>query len=346
MPSRHRGPGFLCLVVLLVSSPAFAAEYALRIHHFLGEESLPHKGLIEPWARRVEADSNGRIEVRIYPSMGLGGQTPELLDQVVDGTVDIVWTAAAYTPNRFPHAEVFTLPLVHDGDPAATNQAIMALMDTALAPDFRGIKPLLAHVQAGHSLHFSRKSVKTLADLDGLVLRPAGRRVGLWVIDALGASPSRKRHPKLAEALAENELDGAVMSFQLAQSLDVIGSVKSHTLRTGNNYFGTSLYLFLMNQASYEALPADLRAVIDRNSGMALARETGQLWQAAERDAMAAARRHGNVINVLDESEQQRLDTALQEILVRWSQTVHKYGIAGAQMIETARQAIDRYRGN
>ncbi|MCB1773343.1 MAG: C4-dicarboxylate ABC transporter substrate-binding protein, partial [Gammaproteobacteria bacterium] len=188
-----------CLAIALaLSVQAHAADFTLRIHHFLGDESLPHTALIEPWARRVEADSNGRIEVEIHPKMGLGGKTQELVDQVRDGTVDIVWTAAAYTPNQFPHAEVFTLPSVHDGDPAATNQAMISAMDGFLQPDFRDFKPLLAHVQAGHSLHMSRTPVTRVSDLDGLVLRPAGRRIGIWMLDALGAKPSRKRHPKLS----------------------------------------------------------------------------------------------------------------------------------------------------
>ena len=120
MNSLRTSLGIVFPALLLVSTQVFAAEFTLRIHHFLGDDSLPHKGLIEPWARRVEAESDGRIEVKIYPKMALGGKTDKLVDQVVDGTVDIVWTAAAYTPNRFPHAEVFTLPLVHEGDPAAT----------------------------------------------------------------------------------------------------------------------------------------------------------------------------------------------------------------------------------
>jgi len=335
--------GLLLISMLFGSAQVHAADVTLRVHHFLGEDSLPHKGVIEPWARRVEADSQGRIKVDIYPRMQLGGKTHELVDQVLDGTVDIVWTAAAYTPNRFPYAEVFTLPLVHGGDPAATNQAMMSAMDGFLQRDFRGMKPLLVHVQTGHSLHLSRKSAKTLSDLDGLVMRPAGRRVGLWVLDALGASSTKKRHPKLSESLAENRLDGALMSFQLAQSLDAIKSVKSHTMLGNGRYFGTSLYLFLMNPDSYQALPADLQAVIDQNSGMKLAKEVGLIWQKAEQDAIEAARKHGNTINVLDAEQQQLAEQSLAGIHQRWSDTVLRHGIDGRQLIEKARQAISRF---
>lgn len=335
--------GLFFVAWILVPTQIIAADYTLRIHHFLGEESLPHTELIEPWARQVEIDSNRRIAVEIYPGMSLGGKTTELVDQALEGTVDIVWTAAAYTPGSFPHAEVFTLPLVHDGDPAATNQAMMSALEDWLYQDFKGLKPLLVHVQAGHSLHLPHKTIDRLSDLNGLTLRPAGRRVGSWTVDALGATPSKKRHPKLSRALEQNQLDGALMSFQLAQALDVVEAVKSHTMLAENSYFGTSLYLFLMNQASYDALPADLRAVIDHNSGMDLAKQAGHMWLEAEEKAIAAAREHGNTIIILNDKERQLTEKALEDVLARWSETVKKYAIDGPELIEQARQEISRY---
>ncbi len=344
MKNLKKLPALFLAVFLLVPAHGFAAEITLRIHHFLSEDSLPHTGLLEPWARQVEADSKGRIEVNIYPGMELGGKTTELVDQAIEGTVDIVWTAAAYTPERFPHAEVFTLPLVHDGNTAATNQAIMSAIDDLLYQDFTQVKPLLVHVQAGHSLHLPHKTVKGLSDLSGLTIRPAGRRVGSWAVEALGAATSKKRHPKLSKALEQNKLDGALMSFQLAQALDVIDAAKSHTMLDQNNYFGTSLYLFLMNQARYDALPLELQEVIDLNSGMNLAKQAGLVWQEAETKAIEVARQHGNVINVLNDQQRLLAEMALQDVLDHWSESVIKHGIDGPHMIKQARQEIDRYR--
>ena len=330
-------------VFLQIASTTMAADYTLRIHHFLPDDSLPHTSLVVPWAQKVEKESNGRIDVKIYPAMALGGKTQHLVDQAVDGTVDIVWTAAAYTPTRFPHAEVFTLPLVHNGNAAATNQALMSQIDGLLATDFKGLKPLLTHVQAGHSLHLPAKTVKGLEDMKGLKIRPAGRRVGLWVLDALGLKHYKKRHPKLSEALAQNKLDGAMMSFQLAETLESITAVKSHTMLAEDQYFGTSLYLFLMNLDSYNALPKDLQQVIDNNSGMELARETGLIWQHAEEEAIAAARKHGNTINILDEEQQARAEKLLLSIHHRWAADVAKHGVDGMALIEQARRLIAKY---
>ena len=330
------------LVATLAAPLAISAEVTLKVHHFLGSESLPHTSLIEPWARQVEKDSAGRIKVEIYPAMEFGGKAPELVDQVQKGVVDIIWTAAAYTPGRFPRTEVFTLPLVHRGNPVATNLAIVDLLNSGLAADFDGVKPLLAHVHSGHAIHLGHRSAAKLADFEGMVLRPAGRGVGLWTVEALGAGPTKKRHPKLPKALENAALDGALMSFQLANTMGVVDAVKTHTMLEGGDVFGTSLYLFLMNQTSYDALDAELRSVIDRNSGAKLAQSAGRAWREAADAAIDTAKKRGNKINTLD-ADQPEVQTALNKVSTRWAKSVEQQQIDGQKLLMQAREAISRH---
>jgi TRAP-type C4-dicarboxylate transport system substrate-binding protein len=272
--------------------------------------------------------------------MTLGGKAPELLEQVREGSVDIIWTAAAYTPGAFPRSEVFTLPLVHQGDPVATNLAIRDLLELELFRDFEGVQPLLVHVHQGHAFHLADHPVQRLEEFRGLTLRPPGRRAGRWTIESLGAEITKKRHPKLPKALANKALDGALMSFQLAESMGVVDAVNSHTLLEGDSFFGTSLYLFLMNKARYDALPAELRAVIDRNSGEALAQKMGRVWRDAGNAGREAARKRGNRIDVLQGEEAQRTREALQRASIEWTKEVGKQHIDGFHLIRKARRAI------
>lgn len=324
----------------LTGPGAMAAEVTLRVHHFLGEESVPHRKVITPWAQRVEQLSKGRIRVEVHPAMTLGGKAHELVKQVEAGTVDIVWTAAAYTPGRFARTEVFGLPIVHEGDPVATNLAIHDLLPSELMFEYRGLHPLLVHVHQGHVLHMAKSEVRHVADVKGKVIRPPGRRTGRWIIEAMGAEITKKRHPKLPRALEQNKLDGALMSFQLAGSMGVIEAVKSHTLMGKDQYFGTSLYLFLMNEARYEALPEDLKQVIDTVSGRNFAREVGKVYRDAGNAAMAAAKARGNTINMLEGDEHEQMRTRMLEALSLWAKDVVTRHIDGLQLIKKARKAI------
>ncbi|MCB1752039.1 MAG: TRAP transporter substrate-binding protein [Gammaproteobacteria bacterium] len=344
LPRPHRvAAGWVSLLMSLLAYDVNAETITLKLQHFLGEDSIPHTALVEPWAQRVEAESKGRISVEIHPAMTLGGKADELVDQVQNGVVDIVWTAAAYTPGRFPRSEVFTLPLVHRGDPAATNLAIMELLQPELKPDYPGLHPLLVHVHQGHAFHMSGGQVASLEQFRGLTLRPPGRGIGSWTIEALGAKTTKKRHPKLPKAMTAGDLDGALMSFNLAQSMGVIEAAKSHTLLGEREFFGTSLFLFLMNDRRYRSLPADLRQVIDNNSGQAFAREMGDVWMNAGNAGISAARTRGNKINVLREAERAKTRILLEGVTGRWLRERQRQRIDGAHLIDSARRAIARH---
>ncbi len=91
---------------------AMAQEVTLKLHQFLPAQASVPKQILDVWADKVEADSDGRIKIDRYPSMQLGGRPPELVDQVIDGVADIIWTVTGYTPGRFPSSEAFEMPFV------------------------------------------------------------------------------------------------------------------------------------------------------------------------------------------------------------------------------------------
>jgi len=318
---------------------AQAEQITLRVHHFLSEDSIPHRQVITPWARRVEKQSGGRIKVEIYPDLSLGGRSPDLVDQVKSGIIDIVWTAAAYTPGLFARTEVFALPIVHKGNAAITNLAIRNMYPYELEREYTGLHPLLIHVHQGHVLHMM-KPVAKMSDLEGKVIRPPGRRIGRWTVEALGAQITKKRHPKLAKALKAGKLDGALMSFHLAKSMGVLDVARTHVMLGKDQFFGTSIYLFLMNEARYEALPKELREVIDRNSGAAFAREVGQVYQKAGNDAIAALKAAGHEVSAFEGEDFQIARQAMLETLRSWAKDIEKKHIDGLQLIKKARKTI------
>src|SRR2546422_1065483 len=94
------------------STGALAQQVTLKLHHFVPAQANQQKFWFEPWAKKLEQESGGRLKVEIYPSMQLGGKQPQLYDQAKDGVVDIVWTVSGTTPGRFPRLEVFELPFL------------------------------------------------------------------------------------------------------------------------------------------------------------------------------------------------------------------------------------------
>ena len=60
----------------LETSVAAAQEHTFKLHHFLGAKAPAQTKMLEPWAKKVEENSGGKVKIEIYPAMTLGGRPP------------------------------------------------------------------------------------------------------------------------------------------------------------------------------------------------------------------------------------------------------------------------------
>ena len=333
-------PAFLAMWVMMaaLAAPASAADTVrLKLHHFLATSSVTHAGFLAPWARKVETESGGRIRIDIYPAMQLGGKPPQLYDQARDGVVDLVWTLPGYTAGRFPLSEVFELPFVA-GSAEATSQALTAFHDRHLRAEFADVKVILLHAHAPGSFHMAKRRIRTLEDMKGVKIR-APSRVTLQALKALGATPIGMPVPEVPQMLMTGVIDGALLPFEVTLPLRVHELTRYHT-ETG---LYTARFLLAMNKARYDALPADLKAVIDANSGLALARRIGRLWDAAEEPGRQKARARGNEIHRLGGAEIRRWKRVTQPVIDNWIAAANAHGRDGAAMLAEARALIAEY---
>ena len=63
-------------IALAGSAGASAQEYTFKLHHLLGAKSPAQTKMLEPWAKKVEENSGGKVKIEIYPAMTLGGRPP------------------------------------------------------------------------------------------------------------------------------------------------------------------------------------------------------------------------------------------------------------------------------
>jgi TRAP-type C4-dicarboxylate transport system substrate-binding protein len=326
-----------------LAGPAAAAEVTLTLHHFLGPKAPAQVAFFEPWAKKVEAASKGRIKIEIFPSMTLGGKPPELYAQARDGVADIVWTVGGYTPGAFPRSEVFELPGVHRGSAKATTLAIQDLMGQ-IGADFTDTHPLLIHAHAGQVLFSVKKPVQGLADMAGLKIRVPSR-TGAMLIEAWGAQPVSMPVPELPQALSKGAIDATLIPFEVATPLKVPELVKFATVGAEGKRFGTAVFIFTMNKQRWEKLPADLRAVLDAHSGTAIAAEIGQVWDDVEKPGIDALGKAGGQMITLDAAAQAALDARAEAVIGRWTAEVTAKGVDGAALVKAAREAVARHGG-
>ncbi len=322
----------------LGATPAAAAEVTLRMHQFLPAQANVPKYVLDVWADKVEADSNGRIEVQRFPSMQLGGTPPDLINQAIDGVADIVWTLPGYTPGRFPTTEVFELPFMMT-NAEATSRAYWQLAESRnlFETEFKDVKVLGLWVHGPGVIH-SSEPIDEVSDLNGVKLR-APTRVTNQMFSALGATAIGMPVPAVPEALSKGVIDATVIPWEVTGSLKVPELVTNHT-EFGDASLYTSTFIFAMNKARYEALPDDLKAVIDQNSGedfSAFAGKTMQKYDAPPRKA--AVERGNNIITLTPEQVQEWRD-ASQPTIDSWVAEMDEKGMDGTGLLKEARALI------
>ena len=301
----------------LSAATATAQEVTLRVHHFLSADAPIQKGVLEPWEKAVEDQSGGRIDVQLFPSMQLGGKPPQLFDQARDGIVDVSWTLLGYTPGRFPISEVFELPFVA-GSATATTNALQVFQAKYLTEELAEVHPLLVHAPSAYKIHTKDSTVAALPDLAGLKIRAPSRTMtdGL---NALGATAVGMPVPEVPQALTTGVIDGAVIPWEVFGSLRIEGVTRDHTeFGTENGGLSGAVMALVMNKATYDGLPDDLKAVIDANSGAALAAIAGPAFDEAEDVERQKAIEAGGTITVIPEADLAPWREASQPVIDAW----------------------------
>lgn len=331
----------LALCLAAMPGAADAQEHRFTLHHFLSPQSAAHREMLVPWAERVKEASGGRVEIEIFPSMTLGGAPPELISQVRDGVVDLVWTVTGYTPGLHPRSEVMELPNIYTGNARAANLALHEMLDD-FAEEFDGLKVMWMHVHGGQALHTRDKLVRSPADAAGMTLRTP-TRTGAWTIEALGATPVSMPVPELPQALARGTVEGALIPFEIIPPLQLQEQTRYQIEGAGGYRFGTTVFHVSMNGDRWDSLPDDIKAAFESVSGPEWWAEVGDIWTRTEEWGIGIATGAGNEHIVLTEEETEAFRAALETVVDRWIAEANGKGIDGAALAARARDLVAKH---
>jgi TRAP-type transport system periplasmic protein len=335
------GAGAAISAPAIITGAVAQAVVTLKLHHFLPPVSNGHAKMLAPWAKKVEEDSQGKIKIDIFPSMQLGGTPPQLYDQARDGVADIVWTLPGSTPGRFPTTEVFELPFICAEKGIVNARASQEFANTYLKDEVKDVKLLSYWAHDGGHIH-ANKQIKTMDDLKGLKIRNPTRLAG-EALKALGAVSVGMPVPQVPESLAQRVIDGAVIPWEVVPAVKVQELVKFHTEIKGSPTLYTASFFLAMNKAKYESMPADLQAIIDKNSGMAFAERAGNMWDAEAIRIRDIVEKRGNTITVLADDEKARWIKATEPVYGAWIEQMKAKNIDGTKLVEAARALIAKY---
>lgn len=317
--------------------PLHAQDVTLKVSHFLPGVALAQAGVLEPWCQELGKQSAGRIKCQFFPALQLGGTAGQLIDQVRNGVADIVWTAPSYSPGRFPKTEAVELPGVLPLGGLRGGRAIWSFYEANLRDEYGAFKVLAMHGDGGLNLHTVNQPIGGVADLAGVKLRAPNRTIAR-TLTALGAVPVAMPPAQMTEAIAKGVVDGASAVWEVIIPTKLDEVTRFHVETPADRpVLGATVLTVLMNKARFAALPSDLQAVIERNSGAALVERFGNAWDQAAVAARDRVLRAGHTVKVLSGEEYEAMLQRVRPVELEWLADATAKGIAGAALLASAR---------
>jgi TRAP-type C4-dicarboxylate transport system substrate-binding protein len=244
-----------------VSWSAHADPVKLRFASFTSDTEQTLLTVFKPFADGASKDSDGAVQIDIFPNGALGRNPAQQAQMVADGIADIAWVVPSFTPGRFPETEVFELPGLFRSLEEGT-MVFTRLTAAGKIESFKDFLPIATVTTAPYSIH-ARVPIKTLADLKGRKIRISSS-IESETLRALGAVPVGMSTTEVAEALARGTVDGTTGHPSALFDFGQVRVVSSH-------YFirlGAVPITILMNRTKFNSLPKAGQDAILKYSGM------------------------------------------------------------------------------
>ncbi|MBP7586292.1 MAG: TRAP transporter substrate-binding protein [Spirochaetes bacterium] len=284
------------------------------------------------WAKEVEAKTNGRVKINVYPG-GTLTKADETYNGVLNGIADLGMSCFAYTRGRFPVMEAVDLPMGYPSGKVATLAANEFLK--AMAPaELDGVKVLYVHAHGPGLLH-TKKPVKKLEDLKGLKIRSTG--LSAKVVTALGGVPVAMPQGDTYESLQKGIVDGTFAPIETLKGWKQ-GEVIKHTTVCDKVGYTTGMFV-VMNKKKWDALPADIKSVIEEVSARWIAVH-GETWDRVDAEGKKFTTGLGNDLIVLPDAESARWTKAVKPILEAYVRETNKKGLPGTKALSTLQDLI------
>jgi len=338
---------FLASMLVSLAAPAVTRlaradtpPITLKLHHGFSAVSSVHDKFLSPWARKIEAESGGRIHIDIFPSMELGGAPAQLFDQARDGDAEIVWAAPGLTLGRFPAIETFELPFLPSRRALVSSKALQDFAAIYLSDEFNEVHPLCFSCSDRGVIH-AYAAVRSIEDIKELKLH-VQTRLGGEAMRALGAHPVPMPSAELPAALTEHVVDGCVDPWHMVPPLRLDDLLKTHT-EFSDLSLTSRAYVLAMNKPAYEQLPRDLKSVLDNNSGQLAAGMAGAMWDIQAHAVAEDVAERGDVIVTLLPEAVAHWRKATEPVVETWLKDMKEHKVDAGKMIASAHALLAKY---
>ena len=281
------------------------------------------------WCALLEQKAAGKVKCTALPRAV--SAPPGTFDAVRNGLADLSFTVHGYTPGRFVTTQLAELPFM--GNSAeATSVAFQRLYAKypAFADEHKGVKVLAVFTHGPGIVFNTKKPISKAEDLTGMKFRIGGGMVN-EISKAMGMNVTLKPAPESYELLSTGVMDGTLFPAESIESFKIDKVVRFATTFPGGLY--NTSFVFMMNQAKYDGLPADVKKIIDEMSGEFAARMMGRGWDKVDRRGMAFMQASGVAFTKADATFVAAVKAKTGGLEDTWAKAAEARGLKDAKKV-------------
>ncbi len=289
---------FLAVLCVGAMGVAMAGQYEVRVSACNSLDHPQTLGLLL-MKEYVEANTDGNVQVHVFPNSQLGGEV-ESLEQVQMGTLEMATASIGPVMTFQEKFAVLDIPFLFNNYleawAALDSKVGTDLMDTFEEVGLYG----LAYMENGYRHTTNNiKPINTLADFKGLKIRTMQAPLHMKNFTELGANPTPIPFSEVYMALSQRIADGQENPIANIWDLKLV-EVQKYTSLTGHIYDAMPL---VTNLNWFRSLPVEYQTVIEK--GALLGQNYSRFINAGREDLIIAKLREGGmeVNDVSDEAK-------------------------------------------
>ena len=212
----------------------------------------------ETFKKIVEEETNGKVEVQIYPASQLGNWS-EMLEGMQLKTMDILIEDIGTLETYSPYCSIGFTPFLYDSKAhfekvwtSSAGDKIKSILEEETGYKFFGF------MKRGPRNINSNKPVHELADMKGLKIRVPGSKTMSDCFKALGASPQAMAFPEVFGAIQQKVIDAQENPVDVIYT-NSIYEVAPYVLFSEHVY---GAFNFIFWGDTFNSYPADVQAAM------------------------------------------------------------------------------------
>ena len=314
--------GVLLAAAAVASGPALAQQKIVLKATDVHPLGYPTVEAVVQMGKKLEAATNGRLSIQMYPSMQLGGEK-EMIEQAQVGALAIARISVGPMGPIVPEMNVFNLPFMFRDD-AHMEKVIDGPIGDELLKKLSESKANLiglCWMNAGtRNVYNSKKPIQTVDDLKGLKIRMMGNPVFVDTMNSLGGNGVAMGFDQLINAMQTGVVDGAENNYPSYESGQHYRYAKYYS-KTGHLMIPEIL---VFSKKIWDELSKEDQALILKFAKEAQ-QEERKLWYDREKESLKKMAEAGAIVNEV--ADKKPFQTAVKPV---WD----KYGAQHTALIQ------------